>query len=551
MKINKFVFVVGVFLLSMNFSWAQAQEAEQESAKSESLLEDAPDELVPTGAQAKTQERKCRPAIFNSEEMFCLRRGVGSFSPTERVDSFIHRIKIIADDRTKESEDIKVVADGENYSIVFEQQPLIRFGVEDLAIPPDSEFEDVVQATAEKIRQQIDVYRKQRSPHDLLFGALYSLLALSLLILFLALVFRFSRRLIETIHASKGHWVTSLKIKSYEVLTADRISDLLAGAIRLIRLVITLFTLYFAVPLILVFFPWTENLAPKVAGYVLHPVSRVWDVFVDYLPSLFFLAVIGYLTHLSLKLVKFFFKEVEQGHIRFEGFHRDWATPTYKLARTFLLVIALVMAFPYLPGSDSPAFKGISVFLGILLSLGSSSAIGNMVAGVVLTYMRPFVIGDRVEIAGTVGDVIEKTLLVTRVRTIKNVDITIPNSLVLNSHILNYSTTARAGLILNPVVTVGYEVPWRQVHDLLREAAEKTNMVKQKPEPFVLQTGFNNFDISYELNVFTDEPNKAQLVYSLLRQNIQDVFNKAGVEILSPEYLNLRTESKSEDCQSS
>lgn len=214
--------------------------------------------------------------------------------------------------------------------------------------------------------------------------------------------------------------------------------------------------------------------------------------------------------------------------------------------RVLVLAFALVMAFPYIPGSSSPAFQGISVFLGILLSLGSSSAISNMVAGIVLTYMRPFRVGNRVKIADTMGDALEKTLLVTRVRTIKNVDVTIPNAMVLSSHIINYSAAAEtSGLILHTTVTVGYEIPWPRVHSVLKAAAAKTERLQRSPEPFILQTALNDSTVAYELNVHTKHPNEMAVIYSDLHRNIHDAFNEAGLELMSPRYVNVRDGNES------
>ena len=177
----------------------------------------------------------------------------------------------------------------------------------------------------------------------------------------------------------------------------------------------------------------------------------------------------------------------------------------------------------------------------MLVSFGSSSAIANIVAGVVMTYMRPFQLGDRVKIADTVGDIVEKTLLVTRIRTIKNVDITVPNAMVLSSHIINYSSTAKeGGVVLHTSVTIGYDAPWRQVHELLLAAADSTRGLMKEPKPFVLQTSLDDFYVSYELNAYTDNPNVMARTYSDLHQNIQDKFNEAGVEIMSPHYRAAR-----------
>lgn len=211
-----------------------------------------------------------------------------------------------------------------------------------------------------------------------------------------------------------------------------------------------------------------------------------------------------------------------------------------------MIVFAAIACFPYIPGSQSEGFRGISVFLGLLISLGSAAAIGNVIAGVVLTYMRPFQLGDRVKIADTVRDVAEKTLLVTRIRTIKNVDITIPNSLILAAHIVNYSSASLSPppLILNTAVTIGYGAPWRTVHELLKKAATSTRNILSDPEPFVLQTSLNDFYVTYEINAYTGAPNEMAVIYSELHQNIQDAFNEAGTEIMSPHYSQLRDGNK-------
>ncbi|RZL44801.1 MAG: mechanosensitive ion channel family protein, partial [Pedobacter sp.] len=210
-----------------------------------------------------------------------------------------------------------------------------------------------------------------------------------------------------------------------------------------------------------------------------------------------------------------------------------------------LVVFMLVIIFPYLPGSSSPAFQGVSVFLGILLSLGSSSATSNMVAGLVITYMRPFKVGDRVKIGEVVGDVTEKTMLVTRIRTIKNEDVTVPNSMVLSSSTVNYSSRTKnnePGLILHYTVTIGYDIAWKQVYELLTKAALQTNHIEKEPAPFILQTSLDDFYISYQINAYTLQANLQASIYSNLLENIQDIFNEAGIEILSPQYNVIRKE---------
>jgi len=259
--------------------------------------------------------------------------------------------------------------------------------------------------------------------------------------------------------------------------------------------------------------------------------------FINYLPNLFTIIVILFVTRYAIRFLKVFFDEISNEKVVLEKFHKDWADPTFKIVRFLIYAFTAIVIFPYLPGSQSPVFQGISVFIGVLFSFGSSSAISNIVAGVVLTYMRPFKIGDRVKIADTTGDIVEKTLLVTRVRTIKNVDISIPNSMIMGSHIINFSSSSSGtGLILHTGVTIGYDAPWKTVHELLINAALATSEINKEPKPFVLQTSLDDFYVSYELNAYTNSPNIMAKIYSELHSNIQDKFNEAGVEIMSPHY---------------
>ena len=296
---------------------------------------------------------------------------------------------------------------------------------------------------------------------------------------------------------------------------------------------------------VLSLFPWTRGIAEAIIGYILDPLRQFGAAIVASLPDLFLIAVVVFITRYFIKLARFFFDEVEKGRVVLPGFFADWAMPTYKIVRFFILAFALTVAFPYIPGSKSEAFKGVSIFLGVLFSLGSTSAISNVMAGLSITYMRAFKVGDRIRIGDTVGDVIDQSLLVTHIRTIKNEDVTVPNSMVLSAHIVNYSARAKEeGLILHTAVTIGYDAPWRTVHELLIEAARKTPYLLVTPAPFVLQTALNDFYVTYELNAHTDDPRQMVNTYSALHRNIQDTFNEAGVEIMSPHYTQLRDGNK-------
>ena len=244
---------------------------------------------------------------------------------------------------------------------------------------------------------------------------------------------------------------------------------------------------------------------------------------------------------MRLKGLYFLKSEIEKGDLKITGFYPDWANPTYQIVRILVFAFMIVVIFPYLPNNDSRVFQGVSVFLGFLFTFSSAGSLSNIIAGLVLTYMRLFSIGDRVKIGEITGDVIEKSLLVTRIRTIKNEIISIPNSTVMNSHTINYSSDApEKGLVVHTTVTIGYDVPWRDVHQTLIDAALKTNYILQEPMPFVLQTSLDDFYVSYQINAYTREANKQALIYSTLHQNIQDICNERGIEIMSPHYRAAR-----------
>lgn len=347
----------------------------------------------------------------------------------------------------------------------------------------------------------------------------------------------FFEKFYRIIEGWRGTRIKTLKFQKLELLTADRLTDISVLAARYLRVLVVILMGLVYLTVVFSFFPQTRGVVEGLLTNVITTIGNGWQAFIDYLPSLLNLVLIFFITRYLLRFIHFLALEVEKGSITLSGFYPEWALPTYQLVRILLITLALVISYPSLPGAQSEAFQGLSIFFGLLFSLGSTSVIANIVAGIVLTYTRAFGIGDRVKIADTVGDVIERTLLVTRVKTIKNVEVTIPNGMVLGSHIINYSATAKSdGLVLHTTVTLGYGIPWRQVHEVLIDAALSTEHISQDPKPFVFQTSLDDFYVSYEINAFTDQPNKMALIYSNLHQNIQDKCNQNGLEILSPHY---------------
>ena len=349
------------------------------------------------------------------------------------------------------------------------------------------------------------------------------------------------RKLKVRILRLKDTKIKPVSIQGYELLDAQKQANLLVFLASVGRYILMGLQLLFTVPLIFIIFPQTEGLAYRLLGYIWNPIRGIFVGIIDYIPKLFTIIVIWYAVKYLVRFVLYLAREVEGGRLKINGFYPDWAMPTFHIIRFLLYAFMIAMIYPYLPGSNSGVFQGISVFVGLIVSLGSSTVIGNIIAGLVITYMRPFKIGDRIQLNDTTGNIIEKTPLVTRIRTPKNEVVTVPNSFVMSSHTVNYSTSAREyGLIIHSEVSIGYDIPWRKVNELLIDAALNTPGVVDDPRPFVLETSLSDWYPVYQVNAYIKEADKMPQIYSNLHQNIQDKFTEAGIEIMSPHYMAMR-----------
>jgi small-conductance mechanosensitive channel len=497
------------------------------------------------GAQRDTAARTApsgpgAPVVFRHDTLFFLYARLGAFTPEERAAGVSARLERVYRSVGVGADSIAVL-DAESHTDLVVGETVLMTVLDGDAQAVGKPRAQVAAEYARAMAAALRAATARTTLKALVLGAVFTVLATLALVLLLKLAGNLFPRLARAIHRWRGTRIPALRIQRFEIVSAKRIADFLIGLVGILRIAVIVVLLYFYVPLVLSFFPWTAPFAGKIVGYVVTPLASAGRAVVGYVPNLFFIAVIVVITRFVLKFIRLFFDALERGAVVLPGFYTEWSRPTYKIVRFLVLAFVVVLIFPYLPGARSDAFKGVSLFLGALLTLGSSSAIANIVAGTVLTYTRAFQVGDRIQIGETVGDVIEKSLLVTRVRTIKNVDITVPNAQVLASHITNYSTVAQTGaIILHTTVTISYDVPWRKVHELLIAAARATEHILETPEPFVLQTSLDDFYVSYEINAYTDQPAAMARTYSELHQNIQDKFNEGGVEIMSPHYRALR-----------
>lgn len=483
------------------------------------------------------------PVILADKKLFVIQANVGSFSSEERAATVSNRLEKIAANSAIDIEAIKLEEKGNTTNFIVDNKVVLTLTDDDATVArkPRSELAEEYLAI---IKENLLKYRKERSLDYLIKAAIYTAIATVVLIAILIAIGRIFPRIYSLLDSWRGTRIPSLRIQNFHLLTSERLTDILIRIAKLIRWVIILSLLYIYLPLVFSFFPWTQQLGANLLNYFFSAAELILTAFFGYLPNLFVIAFIILVTYYIIRFCKLFFTEIEEGDISFPGFYPEWSQPTYKLLTFLILALAAVVAFPYLPGSGSPAFQGVSLFLGLLLSLGSTAAIANIVGGVILIYTRAFEVGDRVKIGDAVGDIVEKTLLVTRIRTIKNVVITMPNSTVLTGNVINFSAALRdpdtPPLILHTTITLGYDVPWRKVHQALIDAALMTQHILTEPAPFILQTSLDDFYVSYELNAYTDKPLIMAKIYSELHQYIQDKCNEADIEILSPHYSALR-----------
>ena len=491
--------------------------------------------------QELPEEIVAPPAVVTIEgrPLFSVYEPIGPLTPHERADRITQRILAVAEDQANST--IATHSEAHpGWTEIYIGKEIIMAVTDTDAQGAGNSRPQLAGEYAAAITRAIEIYRQEHSWQFIFRGVLKTALATSLFVGALWILQLIRSRVRDRIE-KRIHARESLERKSFWilVLTYSGPTVLALGAIIRWLLILAIVETYLTVTL--GFFSSTREMSLTKTKWLLSQLETMAKAALGYIPNLIVVAIIGLLTYYLSRLLRLVFAQIKRGDLKIRGFYVDWADPTEKLARMFVLILALVVAFPYLPGAKSPAFQGISIFLGVLLSLGSSSAVANALAGIILTYMRSFLVGDWVQIGDTTGEVREKTLLVTRILTPQAEIITIPNATVMSGSVKNYSVEAKkSGVIFHTTVSIGYDTPWRTVHHLLIDAAMSTKRVLRQPIPYVLQNRLDDFYVCYELNAYTDAPHQMLIIYSELHQNIQDKFNEAGVEICSPHFSSLR-----------
>ena len=487
--------------------------------------------------QEMMQDQKLiAPVKVDGDELFLV-RGTNTFPATDRASAISKRISKAASNPSLSLDSLKILTAADHLEIYAGSEFIMNVYAGDAEVEHLS-TETFANLIKRKIRTTIEVYRIARSRPVLVNRSIKALGAAVLLTVILFFLFWIFRKLNKVFQFRLQKKMESVENKSFKLIQSGQLWKAFHLLFKTLRIGISVLLIAIFLNFMLGLFPWTNNIATYTLKLFLDPIISIGHGILNFLPSLAFLIVIFLATRYLLKLIKLFFAGLHNGDIVIKNFEADWAMPTFRITRILILAFSLVIAYPYIPGSDSNAFKGVSVFMGLLLSLGSSSFISNVIAGYSLTYRRAFKRGDRIKVNDSDGFVEEQSLLVTRLRSIKDEEIVIPNSVLINSSIINYTSRAmELGLILHSIVGIGYETPWRQVDAMLKMAADRTEGLLKDPPPFVLKKSLGDFAVNYEINAFCRDVSRMHLFYNDLHQNILDVFNENNVQIMTPSYV--------------
>lgn len=398
-------------------------------------------------------------------------------------------------------------------------------------------MEQAVQRVVKNLTLALDEAREARSLPVLLRSAGYAAVATVGFLVFLWGLLRGYRWLRGRLEAFERKHLQKIRLEGFTLLDTEQIILLTRFSVRIVVWALGLIAGYAWLSYSLQRFPFTRAWGEGLGSFLIQTAQKMILSVVDVLPGIFIAVVIFFLTRFVTRLIKASFSPVEKGYVKTRFLDPDTAIPTRRILVVLIWLFALVMMYPYIPGSSSDAFKGIGIFVGLVASLGSTALVGQAASGLVLTYSRAFRPGDYVRIGETEGTVLSLGMLSTKIRTPKREEVTIPNAGLIGAVIKNYSRLAGAeGVILHTTVTIGYSAPWRQVHEILMMAADRTPGLKKEPRPFVLQTSLSDFYVEYQLNAYLERPETRIPTLAELHANVQDAFNEHGVQIMSPHY---------------
>lgn len=472
--------------------------------------------------------------MLGNREVAVLRATVLGVGAPERARLASDRIAAVVEQGVRDG----VAVNGEPYGKVLSigGRGLLILTPGDLDEARGETLDRAADAARQKLTLALEEARERRSLPHLLRAVGWSLLGTLVLVVGLVAVERSRRWLLEKAVAAARERMRAMHVPG-ALLESDHVYIGTKRGLLFVARVVELAGVYVWLAFILERFAWTRPWGEQLGTWFLGTLSALGLGALKAVPGLAVIAVIYFATRFLVKLVGLFFKAVEEGRVEVSPALAETAQPTRKIVTVVIWVFALIMAYPYLPGSGSEAFKGVSVMVGLMVSLGSTALIGQLASGFMLMYSRTVKVGDFVRAGDVEGTVVALGLFATKIRTLKQEEVTIPNGVLAGMVTRNYSRQLDPhGIILGTSVTIGYDTPWRQVEGLLLLAAERTEGLRKEPAPWVVQRSLSDFYVDYELCAYVEDPRERPLVLSALHAAIQDAFNEFGVQIMSPHY---------------
>ena len=482
---------------------------------------------------AAGQSAPCAPVLLEGVEAARICSAAGTLKPDIRAAAISQRLLRVA--RNPAAPPIQVQS-SDGVLVLLSGDQLVAAVFEGDAQSAGIAKEQLAGQWAASFERAARTYRDVHSTQNIIRRAVLAVLLVAAVTVLLIVIRRGTQRAGTAFWTRLVHRLESADARVVELLPNDVTRNLFVRGLKLVRLAPSLLVIYVAIQLLLGLFPATRSLARQMLAATLRPVKAFATAAWDAAPSLAFVALVALFTWYLLRLIRYIFRKVADGTIPIEGFRPSWAGTTQKLVSFFVVVLAALIAYPYIPGSESDAFKGVSLFLGILVSLGSTGLVSNVVSGIMLTYMDAFQVGDMVMIGEQAGFVVKKSVLTTQLKTRTNRVVTIPNSNVLTHQVVNLTSPDSPGIVVTSTVGIGYDVPWRQVEALLKQAALRTAGVQSPPEPFVLVRALEQFSIAYEINAYLERGMRLYIIEAELNRNVLDAFNNAGIQIMTPAY---------------
>ena len=481
------------------------------------------------------------PLVIDGDTLLILYTSLGGDDPAHRVEAVARKVTQIGKSLKLTTDSMHIFVSEYTDDVMCGEVVIVR--VSDLdGLWNGMSRRDLAEEYLRILSVEIERLHADYGLKAKLTGLGWAVFLIVVQVVFFMMTARFIRYLRRKIAEGVNGRMKPLVIKGYELMNVPQQKRILLVLTRVLQIFLVLLQLFISLPLLFSIFPETEKFTWNMINYVWSPLRDMVVSIVRYFPNLVKIFVIIYVVRWVLKGLHHISDEIAVGHLKIDRFYQDWAQPTYHIIRIFVIAFTLVVIWPLLPGSESGVFKGVSIFVAALFSLGSTTTIGNLISGIIITYMRPFLVGDFVRIGEQEGEVIEKNAFITRLRDIKGNLVTVPNNSILSQQTVNYTAAARdgKGSIVHSTFTFTYHVPRETVEAYLLEGAARCQLLEKNPKPFVLYTALEDFYTQYEINGYTKETARLFAVYSELHRHIIDVFHEHNLDPTSSHFIKVQ-----------